>query len=114
MRHIWIICIAFGSITMCSTAHAQSAPASAPAVSATCKDGTTWSGAQRSGACSHHGGVRTFDTAAPAGQVWLNTKSKVYHCPGDPNFGKTKAGMYTTEAAAKSAGARPSAGKACS
>ncbi len=114
MRHIWIICVAFAAIVVCSAAHAQSSASPATAVSATCKDGTSWSGAQRSGACSHHGGVKAFDTAAPAGQVWVNTKSKVYHCPGDPNFGKTKAGAYMTEAAAKSSGARPSAGKICS
>src|SRR3954469_20125575 len=39
-------------------------------VTATCKDGTSWSGASRRGACSGHHGVQAFGTgpaaAAPA------------------------------------------------
>lgn len=104
-------------------------------VTATCKDGTAFSGATRSGACRGHGGVKTWGAAAsnaapissapsraaksPAtggrpGQVWVNAATKVYHCPGTRWYGKTKQGAYMSEAEAKSQGDRPDHGKACS
>jgi hypothetical protein len=55
-------------------------------------------------------------TPAPgggAGQVWLNTASNVYHCPGTKYYGTTKAGAYMTEAEAKAKGGRPDQGKPC-
>lgn len=55
-------------------------------------------------------------TQAPgggAGQVWVNSSSKVYHCSGDRWYGKTKAGAYMTESEAVAQGNRPDHGKAC-
>lgn len=56
-------------------------------------------------------------TAAAAGGgpglVWVNTASKVYHCPGTAFYGKTKAGKYLAEDAAKAEGDRANAGRPC-
>ena len=164
MRSAVLATILGAGLFLAPIAHAQ-APATQAPVTATCKDGTDFSGATRSGACRGHKGVASWGTTAAAttaptnpgmapaaappartanttpasppasvpnrtatnssgsantaakvgapGQVWVNSASKVYHCPGDRYYGKTKVGEFMSQSAAEAAGDHPSNGKAC-
>ncbi len=85
-----------------------STPAAAPAAAS--------APAQSAAPASHRTSV-SQTAAAPGGgpgMVWVNTASKVYHCSGTAYYGKTKAGKYVTEDAAKAEGDRADAGRPCS
>ena len=159
MKPVLFAAIMGAGLVLAPMTYGQTAP-----VTASCKDGTSFSGTTRSGACRGHKGVASWSTAAaspaepgmapaaapptrsanasptapppsipgrtssgssgssnPAaaklggpGQVWVNTTSKVYHCPGDRYYGKTKAGQFMSQSAAEAAGDHPSGGKTCS
>lgn len=48
------------------------------------------------------------------GQVWINTESGLYHCPGTRSYGNTKRGKFLPESEARSAGHHPAGRRSCS
>ncbi len=137
----------------CSAYARNDSPQGATAL---CNDGAYTHVVLKVGACSHHGGIRTWyglggppattpaqtapmrtpdapvaPTAVPAssrtpasmptstatpgapGVVWVNPRSKVYHCSSDPWYGKTMKGAYMKEPDARAQGYHPDHGKAC-
>lgn len=101
----------YGAAAATSTAAATPPPAAPPAPM------PAPAAASKPAAAATHENYTPPASAAPGGgpgMVWVNKNSKVYHCPADRWYGKTKNGAYMSEADAKAQGNRPDHGKACS
>jgi hypothetical protein len=106
--------IAFTMLTTVLFACAAPAqpPVGAPAgTTATCKDGTFSSSANKQGACSSHKGIKEWYGAAI--KVWANKDTQTYHCPSDKWYGKTQNGTYMSESDAKAQGYHADHDKGC-
>lgn len=59
--------------------------------------------------------ARSLSAAADGStiRVWINTTSRIYHCPGTQYHGRTARGEFVTEAEARRRGARPAGGRPC-
>jgi hypothetical protein len=49
----------------------------------------------------------------PDTQVWVNTNTGVYHCPGTRWYGATKSGQYMKQSDAQQKGFRPAYHRPC-
>lgn len=59
------------------------------------------------------GTTKKSEESEKSTKVWINTKSKVYHCPGTRYFGATANGRYSTEKEAIADGNRAAYGRSC-
>ena len=112
---VGLFCAATGFAQTATPAAKASASVSAPAVPAAKAPAAPAAPMAKTGASP------AAKTAAPTtaaagggdGKVWVNTKSKTYHCEGTKFYGKTKTGEYMTETDAKAKGNHADHGKAC-
>jgi len=115
-------CSGHGGIDKAATAAAAATPAAPtpaakPAPAAAAPTPAPASPAASAGRPDPSKAPPASQAAAPGGgpgMVWVNSASKVYHCPSDRWYGKTKAGEYMTEADAKAKGNRADHNKPCS
>ena len=68
--------------------------------------------AKKDSVASDSSGKTSTDVGAV--KVWVNTKSRVYHCEGSRYYGQTANGKYSSEKEAVEQGYRPAYGRKCS
>lgn len=118
--------LALSLLLLCGTGYAQSPGAATPDKPSGTPPATSSSKAKSKAAASASESAsapkakktaKAKDTTAAAGggagKVWVNSDSKVYHCPGTRYYGKTKTGEYMSESDAKAKGNRADHSKAC-
>ena len=106
------------SMLCAATSFAQIA---APATKASAPSAASATPASKAPTMAKTGSAQANKAAVPTvaaagggdGKVWVNTKSKTYHCENTKYYGKTKVGEYMTEADAKTKGNHADHGKVC-